>query len=171
LLSLSIIAGKGKSSYLTSNPGGTLEMMAENNHSELFDEFRARMQNRLIAERKATIEQACKIMEHDEYLVEGVQFLAWIVNDDSQYLIVRDLAVEKLRPYQQLVDLGFKPGDEERILYSPCPEGHPNYYDKRKICGSKPIYLGQGDRIQLECKWKNCEHKDFTVEVNCEGFK
>jgi hypothetical protein len=64
------------------------------------------------------------------------------------------------------------------IFQARCPDGHVNYYDKRVYCprrGNVPrSMVSRGgknlDEVLIKCTGKACG-KEFSVEVDCEGYR
>jgi hypothetical protein len=145
--------------------------MPESSCQKLIAEIQQKVHDPIIRERRAAIERLSLHMQQNQCLLEGIQLLQTIAKDNDQYLILRDLAEEKLKPYRQLIDLKVQPGEERHIFRAVCPDGHVNYFDKRVVCRSKSIYLGPGkDELILECKYPGCR-KTFTAVVDCGEYR
>lgn len=130
----------------------------------------------LIRERKAGIEMSATMLTNDVQLEEVRALLAQLAKHDP-IIIVREAAQAVL----DLDDARRNPQpakSPDYVFQARCPDGHVNYYDKRVYCprrGNVPrSMVSRGgknlDEVLIKCTGKACG-KEFSVEVDCEGYR
>lgn len=141
---------------------------------EKLEQLKEMLTSNLIKKRKAGIEMA------EEMLATGVDREQ--VRSMLEDVAKNDLMITVQEKAQQVIDedtARHNPRLKQHADYvfgARCPKGHVSYYDKREYCSKQSgvfrrILERDGkelDEVLVRCK--TCD-EEFSVEVDCEGYK
>jgi TIR domain len=128
------------------------------------------------AERKAAVQQAMAMLQHNEHRLEVLAILAYLAQDDPM-IGVRELAKEALDADARRQQTPQPPpllapslDNTDAMIGVRCKKcSHVTYFNKHRICKeSRPVMRGGKDKLKLKCG--TCG-ETMMVQVDCEGYK
>lgn len=139
------------------------------------DSIKALLAHAHIAERKAGIARAERLLQADQCRDQLLPLLEQVASYDLM-ITVREEAERVLREDRQRRQPPARPDESPHIIHVTCSKGHVSHFDRRRICPPSSKFKRetvtrggkQIDEMYLKCTTCGAE---VIVDVDCEGYR